>query len=374
MKIIIAIFISLFTLTAFSQRVVVKVGSNGGGYVLPVLKSGSVLFYNGTDISQDTTNLFWNATNKWLGIGIHPSNALEVAYKDNSSANINGFVLLDSAGFQSNFAVQGSPAANSYQTILSSLANGQGYLQVFSPGASAYNVLNTISSSVNFYVTASTFAARVNALSFASNGNASLASLKTGSIAPSTSGTTKILVSDANGLVSNVTAIPNGTAAATQATTDSSNLPATTAFVKQYKGPVTNLKGPLQYDSATNTLEINPDTLSLWQSQRRPYTTYVAAITQSGTSAPTAIVSENNTGFTFTYSYVSVGHYLLTCSGTAFATSHSYVSIQNQAFAPMALFEWTSNGTTQINLFTRKTDATSVDGELNGEIEIRIYP
>lgn len=105
-----------------------------------------------------------------------------------------------------------------------------------------------------------------------------------------------------------------------------------------------------------------------------PYTSYVAAITQSGTSAPVAVVSQNNTGFTFTYSYVSVGRYLLTCSGTAFATAHSYVMTQNQAFTTPVLFESTTGGTTQLNLFTRKTDGTNVDGSLNGEIEIRIYP
>lgn len=105
-----------------------------------------------------------------------------------------------------------------------------------------------------------------------------------------------------------------------------------------------------------------------------PYTSYVAALTQSGTSAPVAVVSQNNTGFTFTYTYVSVGRYLLTCSGTAFATAHSFVMTQNQAFSTPVLFESTTGGTTQLNLFTRKTDGTSVDGSLNGEIEIRIYP
>lgn len=37
-------------------------------FVLPSLKSGSVLFSNGTTIVQDTTNIFWDNTNKRLGI------------------------------------------------------------------------------------------------------------------------------------------------------------------------------------------------------------------------------------------------------------------------------------------------------------------
>ena len=373
MKIIIAIFISLFTLTAFSQKVVVKAGSNGGGYVLPVLKSGSVLFYNGTDISQDTSNLFWDNTNKRLGIGIHPSNTLEVAYKDNSSANINGFVLLDSAGFQSNFAVQGNPAANSYQTILSSLGNGQGYLQVFSPGASSYNVFNTISTSVNIQVTASTFAARVNALALSTTG-ASLASLKTGSTAPATTGTTKLLVSDANGLVSDVTSIPNGTTFTTQATTDSSNLPATTAFVKQYKGPVTNLKSPVQYDSATNTLEINPDTLTAWRNGIRPYKVYTAIVYQTGTSAPTATVLENSLGSTVTWTRNSTGWYVATITNSLFSQGKTVVFITPQGSSPITLVNWGINTVNDMYFFKEQLDETRVDGLNYQQVEIRVYP
>lgn len=156
----------------------------------------------------------------------------------------------------------------------------------------------------------------------------------------------------------------------TPTSTDSSNKIATTAFVKQFG--TTNVKLPMQWDSATNTLEINPDTLALWQSQRRPYKTYVATITQSGTSAPVATVLENNTGFTFTYTYTGVGWYTLDCSGSAFAKA--YVVTQNKSFTPMSLFEWNLTSGTEISLHVRKTDGTSVDASLDGIIEIRVYP
>jgi hypothetical protein len=46
-----------------------------GKFNLPTLTSGSVLFSNGTTITQDNANLFWNDTNNRLGIG---NNAPEV--------------------------------------------------------------------------------------------------------------------------------------------------------------------------------------------------------------------------------------------------------------------------------------------------------
>lgn len=44
------------------------------------------------------------------------------------------------------------------------------------------------------------------------------------------------------------------------------------------------------------------------------YTRYVALLTQSSTTAPTATVLENSTGATFTYSYENAGEYVITCN------------------------------------------------------------
>lgn len=53
--------------------------SASSGFSLPALTSGSVLFSNGTTISQDNSNLFWDNSNKKLGIGTSsPSVPLEV--------------------------------------------------------------------------------------------------------------------------------------------------------------------------------------------------------------------------------------------------------------------------------------------------------
>lgn len=55
-------------------------GSVGGSLMLPALTAGSVLFMNGTTVSQSNADFFWDNTNKRLGIGVvNPNNKLEIA-------------------------------------------------------------------------------------------------------------------------------------------------------------------------------------------------------------------------------------------------------------------------------------------------------
>lgn len=62
-------------------------------FTLPSLTSGSVLFSNGTTIAQDNSNLFWDNTNKRLGIKVNnPVYTLQVrgdAYLDSSQLTVN---------------------------------------------------------------------------------------------------------------------------------------------------------------------------------------------------------------------------------------------------------------------------------------------
>jgi hypothetical protein len=63
------------------------------------LTSGSVLFAtSGGTISQDNTNLFWDNTNKWLGIGTSPSSPLDI----HSSAAASMLALNNTGGNASN--------------------------------------------------------------------------------------------------------------------------------------------------------------------------------------------------------------------------------------------------------------------------------
>ncbi|MGL4629935.1 MAG: beta strand repeat-containing protein, partial [Leadbetterella sp.] len=53
--------------------------ASGGGFTLPALTSGSLLFSDGTTIAQNNANLFWDNTNTRLGIGTTtPSNKLHI--------------------------------------------------------------------------------------------------------------------------------------------------------------------------------------------------------------------------------------------------------------------------------------------------------
>ncbi len=47
----------------------------------------------------------------------------------------------------------------------------------------------------------------------------------------------------------------------------------------------------------------------------RPYKVYAALVSQTGTSAPTAVILENTLGGTPVFSYVSEGEYRMTLSG-----------------------------------------------------------
>ena len=55
------------------------------------------------------------------------------------------------------------------------------------------------------------------------------------------------------------------------------------------------------------------------------YTSLVQLVTQTGTAAPVAVEVYNNTGQTFTWSYVSTGVYRVTSTGTPFTVNKTVV-------------------------------------------------
>ena len=80
-----------------------------GKFNLPTLTSGSVLFSNGTTITQDNANLFWDDTNNRLGIGTStPQGRLDVrapgaltidtAFRVRNSADSNNLIIINGAG------------------------------------------------------------------------------------------------------------------------------------------------------------------------------------------------------------------------------------------------------------------------------------
>jgi hypothetical protein len=115
------------------------------------------------------------------------------------------------------------------------------------------------------------------------------------------------------------------------------------------------------------------DLLTAENYDSRPYKVYSALVSQTGTSAPTAVILENTLNGTPVFSYVNSGEYLLTLSG-AFP--------QLKYFSPSPVSYYNSTpGDGVVTYFWFRENDNSVrigciegDGELNSApIEIRVY-
>ena len=97
------------------------------------------------------------------------------------------------------------------------------------------------------------------------------------------------------------------------------------------------------------------------------YTSLVQLLTQTGTNAPVATEVYNNTGETFTWSYVSTGVYRITSTGTPFAVNKTVVFI-NTGSTNSNMFEprWSRISDTVIEI-------VSSNLWTNGSFEVKIY-
>lgn len=111
------------------------------------------------------------------------------------------------------------------------------------------------------------------------------------------------------------------------------------------------------------------------------YRSYHAAVTQSGTSAPTAVRMDNNfAGVTFTWARTATGTYTLTASSPVFTSTKTHVVAE---IPGNALYNLTAtiNSTTQITFSSLAESVISLvltltgqDGILNNTlIEVRVY-
>jgi hypothetical protein len=102
----------------------------------------------------------------------------------------------------------------------------------------------------------------------------------------------------------------------------------------------------------------------------RPYLVYVALMSQSGTSAPTATVLENTLGGSVTFNYIGVGDYTITTSGLFTADKTAPIAACVDRFVTGV--SWIDSSTIQL----RTSNAGSMaNGFLTRTmIEIRVYP
>lgn len=112
-----------------------------------------------------------------------------------------------------------------------------------------------------------------------------------------------------------------------------------------------------------------------------PYKTYQAIVSQSGTSAPTSTVYNNDFGATtFTWARTSAGLYTLTASAPTFTSAKTALitSIEGNS---LSKYYGAVNSTTQITLDTSVSNIVSLiltavltDGQLtNTLVEVRVY-
>jgi len=99
------------------------------------------------------------------------------------------------------------------------------------------------------------------------------------------------------------------------------------------------------------------------------YTSLVQLLTQTGAAAPVATEVYNNTGQTFTWSYVSNGIYRITATGTPFAIGKTVVLLNSGNNGSGVWYDprWSRISDTII-------EVTSTDNSItNGSFEIKIY-
>jgi len=101
------------------------------------------------------------------------------------------------------------------------------------------------------------------------------------------------------------------------------------------------------------------------------YTEYVAFITQTANTAPTAVVVKNDTGYTFTFAYSSQGIYQINATG-AFADKNKVVpSFNQQVNQGFTSIIW--NNTNRLDVGTTDTSAVLQNDYFTGNLTIKIY-
>lgn len=99
------------------------------------------------------------------------------------------------------------------------------------------------------------------------------------------------------------------------------------------------------------------------------YTSLVQLLNQTGTNAPVATEVYNNTGETFTWSYVSAGVYKITSTGTPF-TANKTIVFANLGSGGLAadILDWNRLSANVIIVTTFQNNKL-----VNGSFEVKIY-
>ena len=106
----------------------------------------------------------------------------------------------------------------------------------------------------------------------------------------------------------------------------------------------------------------------------RPYKVYTALLTQTGTSAPTAIVLENTLGGTLVWSRNSTGQYYGTLSGAFPANKVAILATSGSIHDSFKLSGGRVNDNIVVIISNNSSGAQSDSGISGATVEIRVYP
>lgn len=115
------------------------------------------------------------------------------------------------------------------------------------------------------------------------------------------------------------------------------------------------------------------DTKKVTGAQIKPYKTYLANISQSGTSAPTVNYSYSELTGILTFTRTGVGSYLITNSVAEFSANKTYIFNTNGVGTAIKYFHHQIVSTTEIYIYAFNSAGAFTDGLLtDNSLEIKI--
>lgn len=106
--------------------------------------------------------------------------------------------------------------------------------------------------------------------------------------------------------------------------------------------------------------------------QLKTYNTYLASISQSGTSAPTVNYEYSDLTSTISWAYISTGIYEATLSSAELTSNKTFLSI-SIGNGVLGYYSIVRTSTTKFRVYTYNTSASSADSILlDSQIEIKI--
>lgn len=141
-----------------------------------------------------------------------------------------------------------------------------------------------------------------------------------------------------------------------------------------YAGTFTCIDSITQ-DATGHPTAVNVKTVTIPAEPTADYLVYSALITQTGTSAPTAIVLKNTIPGTSSWVYSNPGEYALKNSGTPFTANKVLVFVnrgEDDTFSDP--IRWAYGNTSEIFIKTADSTGSPANALItNGSIEVRIY-